>query len=549
MKPKKTLLAFILIILIGCLGCHFLNVIRPTSYSAEERFAAFRAKQLQLPARREPICVVAVGDIMLSRGVAGEIKKHDNNQYHPFLKMESCLKCGDIVFGNLENPITPGREIMMPERTLRADPGVEAALYDAGFTVLSLANNHMEDFGRQGLLDTLQYLDKAGIRYVGAGKTSEEAFAAKYTAVKGLKLAFLAFAEPALVPDSYLAGSGQTGVAFGEPERIRAAVQEAKKKADFVVVSMHAGTEYEPVPDFAQTRLAHLSIDAGADLVLGHHPHVVQKIEKYKDKYIMYSLGNFVFDQKWSRATRIGLVARIFITSKGTEKIELLPVFINDQDQPQVLAEMEARQVLENMGLDLLEETVPYWDWKKQAFQDGKKYIHQSGKPVLERRLIKDRHFDLDQDGVCEDYSLRDGRLEIIVAGQTIWKSPDEWWVADFFLGDSDNDNIPELNLLVWKSGSFGPHKPFWVTKDDLSVKNHLFIFKLADGVIKPVWQSSNLDRPNYDAILIDLNGNGKNELVVTEGDYADPRVRQTSIWQWNGWGFSKICSGESLNG
>ncbi|NQS76566.1 MAG: hypothetical protein HQP61_09060, partial [Peptococcaceae bacterium] len=70
------------------------------------------------------------------------------------------------------------------------------------------------------------------------------------------------------------------------------------------------------------------------------------------------------------------------------------------------------------------------------------------------------------------------------------------------------------------------------------------FIFKLVDGVIKSVWQSSNLDRPNYDGILIDLNGNGKNELVVTEGDYADPRVRQTSVWQWNGWGFSKIPYG-----
>ncbi len=115
----------------------------------------------------------------------------------------------------------------------------------------------------------------------------------------------------------------------------------------------------------------------------------------------------------------------------------------------------------------------------------------------------------------------------------------------DFFLGDSDNNSIPELNLLVWKAGSFGPHKPFWVTEEDYSVKNHLFIFKLVEGVIKPVWQSSNLDRPNYKAGLADLDGDGTNELVVMEGEYDDPGVREAGVWRWNGWGFSKISYGE----
>jgi poly-gamma-glutamate synthesis protein (capsule biosynthesis protein) len=134
---------------------------------------------------------------------------------------------------------------------------------------------------------------------------------------------------------------------------------------------------------------------------------------------------------------------------------------------------------------------------------------------------------------------------KLAAASQIIWESPDEWWVPDFFLGDADNDSILELNLLVWKSGSFGPHKPFWITREDMSIKNHLFIFKLAGGAFKPVWQSSNLDRPNYQAALADLNGDGKNELIVTEGDYADPGVREVGVWQWNGWGFSKISYGE----
>ncbi len=543
---KKKLLIITLVITIGCLGYLFIRPGAWGSFSLEEDFTAFRKKMLKLPSRTEPVCLVVVGDIMLSRGVAGEIRKHGGDLRYPFLKMEKHLQSGDIVFGNLENPITPGREIMMPEMTLRADPGVETALRDAGFTVLSLANNHLADFGSQGLLDTMQYLSQAGIEYTGAGETIDSAFAAKFIEVKGLKLAFLAFTDPVLVPESYLAGAEQPGVAFFEREKVIAAVQAARDKADFVVVSMHAGTEYEPAPDLAQTRLARLAVDAGADLVLGHHPHVVQKIEKYKDKYIIYSLGNFIFDQKWSRATRIGLTAKIYITPEGVEKIEFLPVFINDQDQPQVLEGVEAKTALENTGLKLSEVTVPAWDQESRVFREDKRYTFYALKPLPESRLEKFRHFDMDQDGPYEDYSLQDGKLKVTTGSQTIWQSQDDWWVSDFFLGDSNNDSILELNLLVWKSGSFGPHKPFWITREDMSIKNHLFIFKLAGDTFKPVWQSSNLDRPNYEASLADLDGDGKNELIVTEGDYTDPREREAGIWKWNGWGFSKILYGES---
>lgn len=544
----KRVLLITILIFIGCLGCLAGKDLLPGAWGGglpEEDFAAFREKKLKLPSRTEPVCLIAAGDIMLSRGVAGEIRKHGGDPLHPFLKMQEYLKSGDIVFGNLENPITPGREIMMPEMTLRADPGSETALRDAGFTMLSLANNHLLNFGARGLLDTLRYLDNAGIGHAGAGETEEEAFAAKFIDVKGLRLAFLAFTDPALVPDPYLAGAGRPGVAFLDREKMAAAVQGAKEKADFVVVSIHAGTEYEPLPDQAQMRFARQAVDAGADLVLGHHPHVVQKVEKYKGKYIFYSLGNLVFDQKWSRATRIGLTAKIYISADGVEKFELLPVYINDQDQPQVLADEEARTVLENTGLRLEETIVPAWDEENRVFREAGRYICYARKPLLQARLVKNRRFDLDRDGTPEDYSLRDGKLEVAKGSQIIWHSQDDWWVDDFFLGDANNDGVSELSLLVWKSGSFGPHKPFWITQEDMSVKNHLFIFKLAGGVIKPVWQSSNLDRPNYEAALTDLDGDGENELMVTEGDYADPGKREACIWKWNGWGFSKISYGE----
>lgn len=546
MKMKKSLiftLVAVIVIAVGCLVYLSVKYLQPDAFgscSPEEDFTAFKQKKLKLPAGQEPVCLVAVGDIMLSRGVAGEIRRHGDFR-HPFAMVEKHLKSGDIVFGNLENPITPGREIMMPEMVLRADPGVETALKNAGFTILSLANNHLPDFGRQGLLDTFQYLNQAGIEYAGAGKTENEAFAAKYIETKGMKLAFLAFTDPVLVDGSYLAGVDNPGAAYLDQEKVKAAVRDAGEKADFVVVSMHAGTEYEHGPDRTQIQFARLAIDAGADLVLGHHPHVLQKAEEYKGKYIFYSLGNFVFDQKWSRAAREGLIAKIFITRQGVEKVEFLPVFINDQNQPQVIEGEGAESVLNTLWLKLEEAAVPAWDQESQVFRESRRYTFYAWKPFLESRLIKTRHFDLDRDGINEDYSLQDGKLKVATGSQTIWQSPDDWWVDDFFLGDSNNDSIPELNLLVWKSGSFGPHKPFWITREDMSIKNHLFIFRLVEGTLKPVWQSSNLDRPNYETALEDLDGDGANELIVTEGSYTDPKVREVSIWKWNGWGFSKI--------
>lgn len=551
MKFKKIISTLTLIILIGGLGCLFFKITRPGAsggFPAEGNFAAFKAKKLQLPARREPVCLVAVGDIMLSRGVAGEIRKNSADPGHPFSGIKNCLKSGDIVFGNLENPVTPGREIMLPERILRADPSVVLALQEAGFTILSLANNHLPDFGTRGLLDTFWYLEQAGLSYVGAGKTEKEAFAAKYIEIKGLKIAFLAFCDHILVPEAYLAGAGRPGVAYLDPEKVRATVREARDKADIVVVSLHAGTEYEPAPDLAQTRFAHLAVDAGADLVLGHHPHVLQKVEEYKGKYIFYSLGNFVFDQKWSRATREGLLAKIFIGAEGVEEIECLPVFINDQNQPQFLEGEEAERVLKALDLNLEAVAVPAWDQESRVFKESKRHIFYARTPPLASRLNKERHYDLDRDGNLEVYSLQDGKLKVADSSRLIWQSQDDWWVDDFFLGDADNDGIPELNLMVWKSGSFGPHKPFWITEEDLSVKNHLFIFKLVDGTFKPVWQSSNLDRPNYEADLVDLDGDGANELVVVEGDYNDPGMREAAVWRWNGWGFSKISYGEPLD-
>ncbi|MFZ5644775.1 MAG: hypothetical protein ACOY46_14405 [Bacillota bacterium] len=179
---------------------------------------------------------------------------------------------------------------------------------------------------------------------------------------------------------------------------------------------------------------------------------------------------------------------------------------------------------------------------KAMSFKVGdRRYLLNIPEPLPEYRLEKARSFDIDKNGLHENYSLQDGVLKVDSDKKTIWQSPESWWVDDFFLGDANNDGICDLNLLVWKSGSFGSRRPFWVTREDKSIKNHLFIYIPAVGSFKPLWQSSNLDCPNYGSVLEDINGDGKNELVVSEGDYSIPGERRVSVWRWNGWGFSMI--------
>jgi poly-gamma-glutamate synthesis protein (capsule biosynthesis protein) len=301
------------------------------------------------PPKLEEVSLMAVGDVMLSRNVAKKMKAHGND--YPFLETAEYLKTGDIVFGNLETPITSGREIQTGEMIFRADPGVEKALAEANFSILSLANNHTPNFGEKGLKDTFKYLNQAGIKFAGAGENVEEANSPVYLEQRGLKFAFLAYNSPDVVPKSYFAGENHAGTAPMDIEKMTEAVKKAKENSDFVIVSMHAGNEYVQKPNQFQINFAHAAIDAGAELVIGHHPHVLETVEKYNGKYIFYSLGNFVFDQMWSEATREGVIVKITFNKNGVIKTEFVPTLIEDYCQPKILEGKDAEKILEFLKL------------------------------------------------------------------------------------------------------------------------------------------------------------------------------------------------------
>ena len=135
-------------------------------------------------------------------------------------------------------------------------------------------------------------------------------------------------------------------------------VTKAKAQADLVIVSMHAGVEYQALPSQSQINCARAAIDAGSSLVIGHHPHVVETLEHYKNGWIIYSLGNFVFDQMWSQETREGLIAKIFLDSQGVTSLEFIPVTIDDYSQPRLAEGIEKDVILKGLRFELVEGKV-----------------------------------------------------------------------------------------------------------------------------------------------------------------------------------------------
>lgn len=318
------------------------------------------AKEKETPRKSEEASLIAVGDISFSRSVEKMTKSRGLD--YPLLKIKGYLQGADIVFGNLETPLTPGREISTGEMIFRSNPGTETALKDAGFNLLSLANNHTMNFGTKGLEDTFKYLKQAGIEYVGAGENDQEAYQPVYVESNGIKFAFLAYQNPKIVPASYRATASHAGTAFMDAEKMTGAVKEAKQQADFIIVSMHAGDEYDDKTNDSQISFAHSAIDAGADLVIGHHPHVVQPLEKYKNKYIFYSLGNFIFDQMWSQETKRGLAIKIFFTKDKICGVSFLPVIIENYCQPRPADEKESKQILQRLNLSPPDELARPWN-------------------------------------------------------------------------------------------------------------------------------------------------------------------------------------------
>ena len=279
------------------------------------------------------VTLEAVGDIMLGRTVGQQVLA--KGPQIVFAGVQSALDPADVLVGNLECVLTDRSQSVQKSFNLKAPPQAAQALALAGFAVLSQANNHAMDFGSAGLADTQSSLMQYGIATVGAGQDAAAAHAPVIIQRNGLRMAFLAYVDvlperSGFDPHTWAATASSPGVAWADPEQIKADVQAARLQADVVIVFLHGGIEITDVINniSANQRLeAHTAIDAGAALVIGSHPHVLQQIERYHGGLIAYSLGNFVFDQ-YAGIANASIILRVVLNRTGVQSYSTIPVLI-----------------------------------------------------------------------------------------------------------------------------------------------------------------------------------------------------------------------------
>jgi poly-gamma-glutamate capsule biosynthesis protein CapA/YwtB (metallophosphatase superfamily) len=293
-----------------------------------------------------PIKVIAVGDIMLDGTARPVLGEHGYD--YPFAQVKHYFAGAQVVFGNLEGPLT---ERGTPEQdktyVFRSPPQkVSRALKDAGFNVVSLANNHTLDYGAEGLAQTMEALDAAGIAHAGAGATLSQARQPVIVQAGDKRIAILAYSLT--LPENFYAQANKAGTAFGHEAYVRRDIAAARRQADIVLVSFHWGQEGKTALRDYQVQLGHAAIDAGAAAVIGHHPHILQAVEHYKDGVILYSLGNFTFGS-YSKDAKVSAVAEMVFDGNRVQTLRLYPINVDNSQvvfQPQILSGPAADKVV-----------------------------------------------------------------------------------------------------------------------------------------------------------------------------------------------------------
>ena len=245
-----------------------------------------------------------VGDIMTTRGVEAKVKKYLGGDYSKLFDNTAFLKEPDIMFANLEGDVGTTGKDRQNLYSFQMDGATIPAMKDAGIDVVSFSNNHVLDFGRIAFKETLDRLHKAGIATCGAGLTKTEAEMPAILAKDGFNVGFLCFSD--VGPYDGAATDTQSGILLTTDPAFDSIITNASKKVDALIVSFHWGVEYKTIHNARQEEIAKRAIDAGATMVEGEHPHVVEDISSYNGVPILYSLGNFIFDQAFSKETMQG---------------------------------------------------------------------------------------------------------------------------------------------------------------------------------------------------------------------------------------------------
>jgi len=285
--------------------------------------------------------MLVFGDMMLDRNVRQVIKKKGTS--YPFEKIKNLLGAQDLILVNLEGPFTKKNSVATKPDILRFtfNPALIKDLKKFGFNVFNLANNHTLNFGQAGLKETKDNIKKNGLYYFGDPHNKIETY---YSVnINGRDIAFVGYDQ-----------------LNGKIDLVLNKIRELDKTSDMVIVMAHWGIEYAARESVWQEKIAHQLIDAGADMIFGTHPHVIQPMEIYKGKVIYYSLGNFLFDQDFSEATKTGLGVSLMIGENSVEH-KLVPIYIS-RAQITFLPDKKAEKLLSSLSMNSKVDN----DFKKQ---------------------------------------------------------------------------------------------------------------------------------------------------------------------------------------
>ncbi|HEX3082560.1 MAG TPA: CapA family protein [Candidatus Saccharimonadia bacterium] len=284
----------------------------------------------------------ALGDIIIGRDVYEKILQY-GDPIHPFANYLAELQRPNFTVADLECSFSDDRAVITQEGMTFVSPARGAAgLKAAGIDAVNLANNHSYNAGAAGYIDTINTLDSLGVAHFGGGRNDTEARTPLVRDVQGVRVAMLGYSS---IVGSHAAGPDDPGMGYldmapwgtlndDQVKQMEADIRAAKAKADVVLVYYHWGTEYTHDANADQREVAHRAIDAGADVILGTHPHWVQGVEWYHNRLITYSLGNFIFDQEWANETKQGTILQMTFDGSTIASATLAPYTISDYNQP-----------------------------------------------------------------------------------------------------------------------------------------------------------------------------------------------------------------------
>jgi len=535
-----------------------------------------------VPAQTVKFC--AVGDILFDRGVRKTINERGVN--YLFEQVQPIISRHDLALCNLECPLNDSTigYPLLKRYSFRGEPASVQGLKYAGFNLTSVANNHTIDWGRAGFLETQRILRSHQILPIGGGQNQYEAMLPVLVKKNGLSFAFFGCVSYLLEAIPYL--ENKPAPAYAGIKRLVEQIKNIRNQVDFVVVTFHWGVERQTLPTYKQIDYAHQVIEAGANLVIGHHPHVLQSLEYYENSLIIYSLGNFVFDNNQPEQTETAIFSCEFqrgqILAPTLLPIQIQgrqPIPVNPASGQKILARLrtiskEFGVKIENsadgfriLGLphhpkhkpDPVFYPVKTWQIEKKRIQvfpfhlelwdqkiDSTVVFHlpDSSLAIRDACLIIEEHRDVSTLGfiyaIVGSLQGKYGKQLAIFpidfnrsATRECFGTPsvdshthyNPWKIC---AGDIDGDGNPEILVGVWKT-----------TRYDSLFANRLFVFNRQADTIYPKWLGSQLGFPFIDFEVIKFENDPQKSLLVLEN--RPDRVKQIMKYHWTGFGFDEV--------